>query len=99
MISKTMEKALNTQVNRELYSAYLYLAMSSYFETVNMKGFARWMRVQAKEEQAHALKIYDYIVARGAPSVSLISKHQRQNGLPQVKYLTKCTPMNRRLPP
>jgi len=40
MLSKTMEKALNTQVNRELSSAYLYLAMSSYFETVNMKGFA-----------------------------------------------------------
>jgi len=71
MISKTMEKALNTQVNRELYSAYLYLAMSSYFETVNMKGFARWMRVQAKEEQVHALKIYDYIVARGG-TVSLL---------------------------
>jgi len=65
MISKTMEQALNKQVNRELYSAYLYLAMSSYFETVNMKGFAKWMRVQAKEEQVHALKIYDYIVARG----------------------------------
>lgn len=65
MISKTMELALNKQVNRELYSAYLYLAMSSHFETVNMKGFARWMRVQAKEEQMHAMKIYDYIIARG----------------------------------
>jgi len=65
MISKTMEQALNKQVNRELYSAYLYLAMSSYFESVNMKGFARWMRIQVKEEQVHALKIYDYIIARG----------------------------------
>ena len=65
MISKTMEQALNKQVNRELYSAYLYLAMSSYFERVTMKGFAKWMRVQAKEEQVHALKIYDYIIARG----------------------------------
>jgi len=65
MISKTMEQALNKQVNRELFSAYLYLAMSSYFERVNMKGFARWMRIQAKEEQVHALKIYDYIIARG----------------------------------
>ena len=65
MISKTMELALNKQVNREFYSAYLYLAMSSYFESVNMKGFAHWMRVQAKEEQIHALKIYDYIIARG----------------------------------
>lgn len=65
MLSKTMEQALNKQVNREMYSAYLYLAMSSYFETISMKGFAKWMRIQAKEEQAHALKIYDYIIARG----------------------------------
>jgi ferritin len=71
MLSKTMEHALNKQVNRELYSAYLYLAMSSYFETVNMKGFAKWMRIQAKEEQVHAMKIYDYIVARGG-TVSLL---------------------------
>jgi ferritin len=60
-----MEQALNKQVNRELYSAYLYLSMSSYFEGANLKGFAKWMRVQAKEEQGHALKIYDYIIARG----------------------------------
>jgi ferritin len=65
MISKTMEQALNRQANREFYSAYLYLAMSSYFESVVMKGFAKWMRIQAKEEQAHALKIFDYIIARG----------------------------------
>ena len=72
MISKTMEQALNKQVNRELYSAYLYLAMSSYFESVNMKGFTKWMRIQAKEEQVHALKIYDYIIARGG-AVSLLA--------------------------
>jgi ferritin len=65
MISKTMEQALNKQVNREFYSAYLYLAMSSYFESVNMKGFAHWMKIQAKEEQMHGLKIYDHIIARG----------------------------------
>ena len=65
MISKTIEQALNKQVNRELYSAYLYLAMSSYFESINMKGFAHWVRVQGKEEQGHALKLYDFIVARG----------------------------------
>ncbi len=65
MLTKSMETALNRQVNREMYSAYLYLAMSAYFETANMKGFAKWMRIQAKEEQAHAMKIYDYIIARG----------------------------------
>ena len=65
MISKTMEQALNRQVNREFYSAYLYLAMAAYFERENLKGFARWMRVQSKEEQGHALKIFEYLVARG----------------------------------
>jgi ferritin len=65
MISKTMEAALNRQVNRELYSAYLYLSMSAYFETAMLKGFAKWMRVQSREEQAHAMKIYDYVIARG----------------------------------
>jgi ferritin len=65
MISKTMEQAFNQQINREFYSAYLYLSMSSYFETVNLKGFAHWMRTQAKEEQMHALKMYDYLIARG----------------------------------
>ena len=65
MISKTIETALNKQINREFYSEFLYLAMSSYFETVSLKGFAKWMRVQAKEEHAHALKIYDYVIARG----------------------------------
>jgi len=65
MLSKSMESALNRQVNREMYSAYLYLAMSAYFETASMKGFAKWMRLQAKEEQTHAMKIYDYVIARG----------------------------------
>jgi ferritin len=65
MISRTMEEALNKQVNREYYSSYLYLAMSAYFETINLKGFAKWMRIQAGEERAHALKIYDYIILRG----------------------------------
>jgi ferritin len=66
MISRTIEEALNKQINRELFSAYLYLAMSAYFETANMKGFAKWMRIQAKEEQTHAFKFYDYIIARGS---------------------------------
>ena len=65
MLSKTVEDALNKQINRELYSAYLYLAMSAYFETANMKGFAKWMRLQAKEEQVHAFKFYDFVIARG----------------------------------
>jgi len=65
MITKAVEEALNKQVNREFYSAYLYLAMSSYFESTNMGGFAHWMRVQAGEESDHAMKIYKYISGRG----------------------------------
>jgi ferritin len=65
MISKTMEEALNKQVNREYYSAYLYLAMSAYFESITMKGFAKWMRIQAKEERTHGDRFFDYILARG----------------------------------
>ncbi|MDD1702353.1 MAG: ferritin [Methanoregula sp.] len=63
-LSRTMEEALNRQVNRELYSSYLYIGMSAYFETVNLKGFAGWMKIQAHEERAHAMKIYEYIIAR-----------------------------------
>ncbi len=65
MINKKMEEALNAQVNAEMYSAYLYLSMESYFKSLNLNGFANWMRVQAQEEMMHAMKIYDYINERG----------------------------------
>ena len=65
MLSKAMAEALNRQVNREFFSSYLYLAMSAYFENENLQGFAHWMKVQAKEENLHAMKIYEHIVARG----------------------------------
>lgn len=64
MISEKMQKAFNNQINAELYSAYLYLSMSSYFQSINLPGFANWMRVQEQEERFHALKLYDYIIAR-----------------------------------
>jgi len=56
-ILKNMESELNKQINAELYSAYLYLAMSANFEAVNLRGFASWMKVQAQEEMTHAMKI------------------------------------------
>ena len=62
MLSKTLEKALNEQVNSEYYSAFLYLSMSSYFESVNLLGMAAWMRMQYEEEIIHAIKIFDMIV-------------------------------------
>lgn len=65
MISKTIEKALNEQVNAELFSAYLYLSMEAYFKSLNLKGFANWMMVQTQEEVTHATKIYNFIDERG----------------------------------
>ncbi len=65
MIDKKMEKAINGQINAELYSSYLYLSMSAYFDSVNLGGFSHWMRVQAMEEQAHTKKFYDFLTARG----------------------------------
>lgn len=60
-----MQDAINDQINFELYSGYIYLAMSAYFESISLKGMASWMRVQAMEEQAHAKKFYDFVIDRG----------------------------------
>ena len=70
MVSENMEKALNAQLNAEVYSGYLYLSMAAYFEDEDLAGFANWMRVQAEEELEHGMKFYDYIIRRGA-SVTL----------------------------
>jgi ferritin len=59
-----IEKAFNKQINEELFSAYLYLSMSAYFEAENLKGMANWMRVQAQEEMVHAMKFYHFIFDR-----------------------------------
>ena len=65
MISPKMQKALNDQVNAELYSSYLYLAMAAYFQSLNLQGFVNWMKCQALEELYHAMRIYDFIAERG----------------------------------
>jgi len=65
MIGKAMQDALNEQINKELFSAYLYLSMAAYFEGKNLPGFAHWMRLQADEEREHAMKFYDFILERG----------------------------------
>jgi ferritin len=64
MLNKKVQDALNVQINAELYSAYLYLAMTAYFEAENLRGFANWMRVQASEEMIHAMKFYDFVNER-----------------------------------
>jgi len=79
MLSKKIENAINKQINAELWSAYLYLSMSAHFESINLGGFANWMRVQAQEELGHAMKFYHHVIERrgrvtvtaiAAPSIS-----------------------------
>lgn len=65
MIKPKVATALNNQMNREFYSNYLYLSMAANFESSNLKGFAHWLRIQAKEESEHAMKLYEHLIQRG----------------------------------
>ncbi len=65
MLKKKMLKAMNDQINAEMFSSYLYLSMEAYFQSISLKGFAAWMRAQAQEEMMHAMKFYDYVYERG----------------------------------
>jgi ferritin len=65
MLSKKMEEALNGQINKEMYSAYLYMSMSAHSTNVDLPGFANWFMVQHHEEMEHAMKIYDYVNDQG----------------------------------
>jgi ferritin len=65
MIDEEMVNALNKQLNAELYSGYLYLSMATYFESIDLPGFASWNKDHAHEEFTHAMKFYDYLVSRG----------------------------------
>ncbi len=66
MMSPKMTEALNQQINEEYYSNYIYLAMAAYLEDQDLEGMAHWMRMQAQEEYLHAMKIFDYMIERGA---------------------------------
>ena len=75
MINEKMEKAFNDQINKELYSEYLYLSMKAYFERLNLKGFVNWFNVQVQEEHAHAMGMFDYLNQRGGKvELELIEK-------------------------
>jgi ferritin len=65
MLGNKLEDAINEQINKELYSSYLYLSMSAYCEAESLPGFADWMRAQAQEEVGHAMHFFDYVNARG----------------------------------
>ncbi len=65
MLHADIEKALNDQINAELFSSYLYYAMAAYFESTGIPGAANWMRIQTQEELVHVSKYFEYIVDRG----------------------------------
>ncbi len=65
-MNEKVQKAINEQIGLELYSAYTYLAMSAHFAEENFEGFAHWMRLQAQEELGHAMRLFDYLLERGA---------------------------------
>ena len=69
MLSPKMEEALNSQVNAELFSSYLYLSIAAYFESAGFPGMATWMRFQTQEENLHGMKIYDFILERNGKVV------------------------------
>jgi ferritin len=65
MISEKIQDALNNQLNKEMFSSYLYLSMAAYFEKMNLSGMSNWMRLQSIEEHEHAMKFYDFIIKVG----------------------------------
>ena len=74
MLKEKVQKSLNQQLNAELYSSYEYLAMSAYFESENLSGFATWMRAQSQEEYGHAMKFYNYLLeAQGEINLTQIN--------------------------
>lgn len=69
MLSANMEKAINDQINFEIYSSHIYLSMVSYFEGKGLPGFAAWMRAQYQEEIFHAMKMFDYVNEAGGQAL------------------------------
>lgn len=79
MLKKKIQKALNDQINAEMYSSYLYLSMESYFQSISLGGFASWMRGQVQEELMHGMKFYDFVVERGGRvTLDAITKPEAQ---------------------
>lgn len=99
MISKKLEKAINEQINKEMFSEYLYLSVAAYFESQNLDGFANWFHVQTQEEHFHAMKFFRYLLDRGGEiELDKIEKPEKdfknplyafQEGLKHEQFITK----------
>jgi ferritin len=95
MIGKGMQQALNQQLHDEVYSFYLYLAMSAHLEGLNFRGMAKWMRMQAQEEMSHAMKFFDFLHERDG-SVTLLAIDQPQAKWPSIVAAFKAAAAHER---
>ena len=87
MLNSTVQNAINEQIKNELYSAYLYLAMSAHFEAANLPGLAKWMRLQSNEEVEHAMKFFGYVNDRGGRVIlKAIDQPQSEWSAPLVAF-------------
>jgi len=98
MIGIRLQDALNKQINAELFSSYLYLSMSAYFEAEDLKGLAHWMHVQAEEENKHAMRIFDFVNDRSGRVTLTQIDARRPNGSRRSKRSKKPTSTSRRSP-
>jgi ferritin len=87
MLTQALLDALNRQIQCELHSAYVYLAMSAHFESLALPGCANWMRHQAQEEVNHAMRLYNYVIDRGGRiELAAIDKPEKEYGSPQEVF-------------
>jgi ferritin len=87
MLNAKIQEALNEQFKEEMFSAYVYLSMSAYFEANDMPGFANWMRFQSQEEVKHAMKFFDFINERGGKvELQAIAQPPIEFGSPEAVF-------------
>jgi len=88
-VNDNVRTLVNDQIAHEFHAAYTYLAIAAHFESQNYEGFARWMRAQAKEETEHAMKLFEYLVERGARiELNAIPQPKRDYGSPLDAFRT-----------
>jgi len=86
-MNKKLLNEMNVQINKEMYSGYLYLAMAAHFEEENLSGFAHWMTIQAEEELEHAMKIFKFLPEVGGKVIlDAIEKPDSDFGSPQKVF-------------
>jgi ferritin len=91
-MDKKLVNAFNEQIKNELYSAYLYLSMAAYFDSLTLPGSSHWMKVQAKEEIEHAMKMFEFLADRGVRvTLQAIAKPPAEFSSPQDVFKETLT--------